>query len=56
MKVGEMLATSLVHGGPAPHFFSEAVSDYILYGMDKVRVTVDDVPDHDVRSKLIMVG
>ena len=31
MKVGEMLATSLVHGGPAPHFFSEAVSDYILY-------------------------
>ena len=24
--------------------------------MDKVRVTVDDVPDHDVRSKLIMVS
>ena len=55
-KVGEMLATSLVHGGPAPHFFSEAVADYILFGMDKVRVTVSDVPDNDVRSKLIKVG
>ena len=48
-----MLTTSLIHGGPAPHLFSEAVSDFILHGMDKVRVTVNDV---DVRSKLIMVG
>ena len=45
--VGEMLTTSLIHGGPAPHLFSEAVSDFILHGMDKVRVTVNDV---DVRS------
>ena len=56
IKVGEMLTTSLIHGGPAPHLFSEAVSDFILHGMDKVRVTVNDVPDCDVRSKLIMVG
>ena len=56
LKVGEMLATSLVHRGPAPHLFSEAVADYILYGMKKVRVTVNDVPDHDVRAKLIKVS
>ena len=55
-KVGEMLATSLVYRGPAPHFFSEAVADYMLYGMDKVRVTINDVPDGDVRAKLVKVG
>ena len=47
-----MLATSLFHGGRAPHFVSEAVADCILFGMDKVRVTVSDVPDNDVRSNI----
>ena len=33
--VGAMLATSIVHGGPPPCFFSNAVADYLLYGMRK---------------------
>lgn len=52
-RVGEMIATSLVHGGPAPQFFSEAVTDYILFAMAKLRVMVEDVPDADVRAKLV---
>ena len=37
-QLGKMIARSmsLVHGGPAPHFFSPAVADFICYGMFKV--------------------
>lgn len=39
--VGEMLAVTIVHGGPAPAFFSPAVANYILYGQcDKVKATI----------------
>ena len=31
--VGKMIAMSLVHGGPAPHFFSPVVADYICFGL-----------------------
>lgn len=33
--VGVILAMSIVHGGPAPCFFTEAVADFILYGLEK---------------------
>ena len=39
-----------------PQFFSEAVTDYILFAMVKLRVMVEDVPDADVRAKLVKVG
>lgn len=32
--VGEILAVSIVHGGPAPSFFTEAVADFLLYGIE----------------------
>ena len=53
--IGMMLALSLVHGGPAPHFFTDAVADYIVYGMSKVRATPADVPDKVIRQKLLQV-
>ena len=50
--VGEMLAVSIVHGGPAPAF-SPAVANCILYGQyDKVMATIVDVPDASIREKL----
>lgn len=50
--VGVVLAASIVHGGPAPAFFTEAVADFLLFGLGKVRVTVEDVPDAAMRVKL----
>ena len=32
--VGEMMAVSLVHGGPAPTFFAPSVVDYIVHGIN----------------------
>ena len=46
--VGEMIAVSLIHGGPAPAFFVPAVADYILHGIK--------VPDLEVRDKLKKVS
>lgn len=43
--IGRVIALTLVYGGPAPCFFSPAVADYIVYGIQKVKVTVDDVPN-----------
>ncbi len=50
--VGEMIAVSLVHGGPAPAFFAPSVADYILNGMKKVNATVSEVPSLEVAEKL----
>ena len=53
--VGVMLAISIVHGGPAPSFFSDAVADFLLRGLGKTRPTVYDVPDLGLQQKLIKV-
>ncbi len=54
-QLGKMIAMSLVHGGPAPHFFSPAVADFICYGMFKVRASISDVGDEHVQQALIEV-
>ena len=54
--IGRIIALSLLYGGPAPTFFSPAVADYIVHGILKVKATVDDVPDEEVRKKLINVS
>ena len=53
--VGSMLAVSIVHGGPAPHFFAHGVADYIMYGIDHVNARVEDIPDVIVKAKLTKV-
>ena len=53
--VGTMIAMSLVHGGPRPCFFTPAVADYIIYGLNKVKATPSDVPDDAIQQKLFQV-
>ena len=52
--IGALLATSIVHGGPAPSFFCNAVTDFIAFGISKVLVKaiIDDVPDRSVKESL----
>ena len=49
--VGVIIALSLIHGGPGPQFFSPAVADYIVYGVQSVKAKVVDVPDIEVREQ-----
>ena len=53
--VGRMLSMSIVHGGPPPAFFAEPVSNYIVYGLEKVKVGIEDIVDETVRQKLYKV-
>ncbi len=50
--VGEMLAVSLIHGGPAPSFFAPSVVSYIVHGMKSVKASVDEVPYSNIVKKL----
>ena len=54
--VGQMLSMSLVHGGPAPSFFAEPITDYILHGLEKVKVSITDIQDEAIRRKLQKVN
>ena len=50
--IGVIIALSLVHGGPAPHFFSPAVADYTVYGVQKVRATIADIPSCNMQNSI----
>ncbi len=50
--VGVIIALSLIHGGPAPHFFSAGVADYIVKGIEGVNPDVQEVPDDVIRKSL----
>ena len=52
--IGEMIAVSLVHGGPPPTFFAPSVVDYMVYGLKGVKPAVDEVPNHTIRNKIYM--
>ena len=54
--IGAIIALSLVHGGPAPQCFSQAVADYILYGVKKVNANVIDIPEKEMRDKISKVS
>ena len=54
--IGQILSISLVHGGPAPSFFAEPVADYILYGLEKVKVSIADMQDRAIKRKLQKVS
>ena len=54
--VGYIPSISLVHGGPAPSFFAEPVADYILYGLEKVKVSIADIQDRAIKRKLQKVN
>lgn len=50
-----MLAISLVHGGPAPGFFSETLFNCLAYGPENTLPILDDVSDFDVAQIIIKV-
>ena len=41
--IGYMMGASLLNGGPAPSFFANIVADYILFGIERVKVKLEDV-------------
>ena len=51
--IGEMMAVSIIHGGPAPNFLAPSV---VLFAMGKVRATVEEVPCATMRTKLYKVS
>ena len=53
--IGQMLALSLLHGGPAPSFFCGAVGSYLVNGMSRVKAEIADVPNKSMRVKLVEV-
>ena len=54
--IGVMIATSLIHGGPAPKFFSSYIVDYLLLGFSGVKVTPADIVYFDMHLKLLKVN
>lgn len=50
--VGAIIGLSIIHGGPAPQFFSDAVADYIVRGVQHVKATIEDVPEYEIRKSL----
>lgn len=53
--VGSMIGASLINGGPAPSFFANAVADYFVFGIEKVKVKVEEVSEAVMKEKLTKV-
>ena len=53
--VGQIIGSSLLNGGPSPGFFADFIADYIVFGIEKVQVRVQDVVDPKMKSKLTEV-
>lgn len=56
MYLGQMIAVSIIHGGPGPHCLSHSVVDYLSFGLSKIHADVSDVPDAEVKERLIQVS
>lgn len=52
---GKMIAVSIVHGGPAPHFLSKNLVNHII-GNPSFSATVGDVKDEEIGKVLQQVG
>lgn len=48
---GQMIAVSLVHGGPGPHFLSEDLVHY-LAGQPSLKATVNSITDEEIGKAL----
>ncbi|CAG9819138.1 unnamed protein product [Phaedon cochleariae] len=53
-EAGRIIALSLVHGGPAPHFFSECLFRLITGQVENALPTLNDVGE-DIKSALIQL-
>ena len=54
--IGQMIAVSLIHGGPVPSFLAPSVLEYITFGLEKVKGRVEDVPNKELKEKLSKVS
>lgn len=54
--IGCIIGASLINGGPAPSFFANIVADYILYGIERAKVKLEDVVNPDMHGKLTKVN
>ncbi|XP_007545094.2 G2/M phase-specific E3 ubiquitin-protein ligase-like [Poecilia formosa] len=48
---GKMIAVSIVHGGPAPHFLSKNLVNYLI-GNPSFSATIEDVKDEEIGKVL----
>jgi hypothetical protein len=46
----ELIASSIVQGGPAPNFFARWLYLYITGGLDKVESCVNDIKDENLKD------
>ncbi|XP_049441442.1 uncharacterized protein LOC125894224 [Epinephelus fuscoguttatus] len=51
---GKMIAVSIIHGGPAPHFLSKDLVNHII-GKPSFSATVEDVTDEEIGKALRQV-
>ncbi|MED6232366.1 hypothetical protein ATANTOWER_028597 [Ataeniobius toweri] len=52
---GKMIAVSIVHGGPAPHFLSKNLVNHMM-GNPSFSTTAEDVKDEEIGKGLQQVG
>jgi len=51
---GQMIAVSIVHGGPGPRFLSDMLYDH-LTGRTAINGTVEDITDEIMKAALVEV-
>ncbi|MEQ2316939.1 hypothetical protein AMECASPLE_037636 [Ameca splendens] len=52
---GQIMAMSIGHGGQSPCFLSGLLYDCLHKGPDNIKVTPEDIPDEDIKSKVMSV-
>ncbi|XP_071959901.1 G2/M phase-specific E3 ubiquitin-protein ligase-like [Antedon mediterranea] len=52
---GRIIATSLVHGGPGPHFIAPILFEAIVNGPEKVHVPLEALPPSEVKESLLQL-
>ncbi|XP_078001460.1 G2/M phase-specific E3 ubiquitin-protein ligase-like [Glandiceps talaboti] len=50
-----MIAVSLVHGGPGPHFFSSTLYDSLALGINAVKPTISDIANYKTKEQLLAI-
>nr|XP_023696129.1 G2/M phase-specific E3 ubiquitin-protein ligase-like isoform X3 [Paramormyrops kingsleyae] len=53
---GQLIAMSIVQGGPSPHFFAPVLYQAIVSGAESVQADIEDIHDHEIKSLLSEVG
>ncbi|KAK6494049.1 G2/M phase-specific E3 ubiquitin-protein ligase-like, partial [Huso huso] len=56
LYAGQLIAMSIVHGGPSPHFFAPVLFQAVALGPDNVHAAIEDITDTDIKRQLSEVG